>query len=221
MALPIPDSLRRAALAGSLLVALASWWPGQALAAENVQALITKLKAPDVSLRNEALMELAERGDATAVPAVVEALRDDNQGIRQVAEQTLWAIWMHSGDERVDRELLQGTSLMAQGLLEEAIPFFDQVIAEAPDFAEGYNKRATALYHLGRLEASMADIAETLKRNPYHFGALSGQGLCLIGLDRYEEAIKYFDKALAINPNMEGVRHLRSVLARKLKKPLV
>jgi len=76
----------------------------------------------------------------------------------------------------------------------------------APNFAEGWNKRATALYLLGRYDDSIKDIAKVLELEPRHFGALSGLGLCNAQLDKEKEALDAFEKALAINPNMPGIR---------------
>jgi len=55
-----------------------------------------------------------------------------------------------------------------------ALDFLDRVILMKPDFAEGWNKRATVYYVLGEYAKSLADCDEVMKRNPYHFGALSG-----------------------------------------------
>ena len=71
-------------------------------------------------------------------------------------------------------------------------PCFSRLIERAPAFAEGWNKRATVRYMAGDYEASIADCRETLARNPNHFGALSGQGLCHFALDQHREAAALF-----------------------------
>ena len=59
---------------------------------------------------------------------------------------------------------------------------------------------------MGDYEGSIADIDETLKREPRHFGALSGLGLCHIALGNEEEALEAFERALIHNPHMQGVK---------------
>jgi tetratricopeptide (TPR) repeat protein len=79
------------------------------------------------------------------------------------------------------------------------------VVKRKPEFAEGWNKRATVHYLAGDYKRSIADCDETLKRNPVHFGALSGMGQIYYQLERYDEALVWWKKALEVNPNMLGV----------------
>ena len=94
---------------------------------------------------------------------------------------------------------------MQQNKLEEAENEFTHVIDIAPDFAEGWNKRATVLFLAGDLKRSLADCDEVMKRNPYHFGALAGYGQIYFQLKQYDKAIAYWKRALNVNPNMVGV----------------
>src|SRR5256712_14028961 len=84
---------------------------------------------------------------------------------------------------------------------------FARVIARAPEFAEGWNKRATVRYVAENYEGSIDDCEETLKRKPHHFGALAGQGLCYMALRRHREAAAGVRRALGVPPRLPGVRH--------------
>ena len=125
--------------------------------------------------------------------------------VRNVAEQGLWQLWSRSGDEAVDAIFARGVDEMGGGRLDEAVATFSEVIRRKPDFAEGWNKRATALFLAGELRRSLADCDEVMKRNPLHFGALAGYGQIYFQLEQYERAIEYWKRALAVNPNMTGV----------------
>ena len=77
-------------------------------------------------------------------------------------------------------------------------------------------------YLAGDYEKSIADCGEVLKRNPLHFGALSGLGQIYAKLENYDEALKWFRRALEVNPNMigvelniEGIRQLQDERRRK------
>jgi tetratricopeptide (TPR) repeat protein len=76
------------------------------------------------------------------------------------------------------------------------------VIKRKPAFAEGWNKRATVLFLAGEFKRSLADCDQVMKRNPNHFGALSGYGQIYFQLEQYEKAISYWKRALKVNPNL-------------------
>jgi tetratricopeptide (TPR) repeat protein len=95
---------------------------------------------------------------------------------------------------------------MEQGHLQEAEALFSRVIDAAPEFAEGWNKRATVRYLRKNFLGSISDCQETLARNPHHFAASSGQGLCHMSLGEYREAAICFRKALELHPHLIAVR---------------
>jgi tetratricopeptide (TPR) repeat protein len=102
-----------------------------------------------------------------------------------------------------------------------AVAIFTRVIERKPEFAEGWNKRATVYYLMGEYDKSLHDCDEVMKRNPVHFGALSGYGQIYLQLGKPERALPYFERALAVNPNMEQVEQvieqLKALLAQKRK----
>src|SRR6476646_8072318 len=89
---------------------------------------------------------------------------------------------------------------MGQGLPALAMPILDDIVMRAPDWAEGWNKRATVLYILGEQDRSLADIEHVLALEPRHFGALSGIGLIRIAKGQPREALAAYRRALAVNP---------------------
>jgi tetratricopeptide (TPR) repeat protein len=94
---------------------------------------------------------------------------------------------------------------MAKGALPDARSSFDQVIAIAPDFAEGWNKRATVAYMQGDFDSSVHDIQKTLALEPRHFGALSGLALIYENLGKEETALDILLQVKEIYPGMPGL----------------
>jgi tetratricopeptide (TPR) repeat protein len=115
-------------------------------------------------------------------------------------------MWCRSGVAEVDALLLEGVQAMEHQELEEAQRCFAGMIARAPWFAEGWNKRATARYLAGDYEGAIADCQETLQRKPHHFGALSGQGLCHMALGQYHQAADLFRLTLGVHPHLDAAR---------------
>jgi tetratricopeptide (TPR) repeat protein len=155
----------------------------------------------------KALELLARLGEMSVMPALVQAMRDEDARVRDAAQNVMWAIWLRSGDDDIDTLMAEGEQLMEQEEYAEAVEIFDQIIARAPQFAEGYNKRATVYYLMQEYDKSIADIHRTLELNPVHFGALSGMGLCYLGLEEPRQALGWFERAVAVNPNLDSIQH--------------
>lgn len=136
---------------------------------------------------------------------LLKRLRDASPFVRGYAEQALWLLWSRSGDAAIDRLMARGLEEMQAGEHARAAATFSEVIRKRPDFAEGWNKRATVQYLAGEYRQSLADCDEVIRRNPSHFGALSGYGQIYFRLEQYERAIEYWRRALEVNPNMVGV----------------
>ncbi len=170
--------------------------------AESIDAAITRLRQGTTSERRQAAEVLAHIGDQRAIQPLLRALHDPDQLVRAVAEQALWHIWQHSGKPKVDARLREGMLAMRRGALQQAVAIFTEVIERAPDFAEGYNKRATAYYLMQEFAKSIRDCERTLALNPVHFGALSGAGLNYLSLHNLPKALEYFERAVAVNPNL-------------------
>jgi len=120
--------------------------------------------------------------------------------------QNIWIEWSKSGSPAMDLLLKRGRDAMNNGNPQEAIEHFTALIDHAPEFAEGYNARATAYYQTGNFGPSVGDIAKTLTLNPRHFGALSGLGMIFEQLDQPAKALEVYQAALAINPHMPDVK---------------
>jgi len=163
------------------------------------------LKHADAAARADAVAWIAEFGTLADQPLLVRRLRDDDPLVRDYAEQALWLLWTRSGDAAIDKLMAAGIEQMQAGRHAEAIATFGEIIRRKPAFAEGWNKRATAYFLAGDYQHSLADCDQVLKRNPQHFGALSGYGQIYLRLEQYEKAIEYWRRALRVNPNMQGV----------------
>jgi tetratricopeptide (TPR) repeat protein len=188
------------------------------------RALLERLRSGSVVERRAAADRLAEVGAAAATSELAKALRDADAEVRERAQAALWAIWQRSGDAEVDRLLQHGIVLMAEGRYPDAVAVFSEVIARAPAFAEGWNKRATVYYLMGDDDRSLADCEEVIRRNPIHFGALSGFGLIYLRKGDLPRAAGYFERALDVNPNLEQVAavlgQIRQVLEQRRRQSI-
>lgn len=118
----------------------------------------------------------------------------------------IWQRWTANDDPDVSRLMQIGIRALNYSTYRKALQSFDRVIEIAPEFAEGWNKRATLYYHIKEYRRSMDDIKKTLRLEPRHFGAWSGLGLVSIAQENYAGALAAFKKALSINPHIPNIR---------------
>lgn len=208
-----------AALAVALIPAVAAAQAPPAAPPPIREQARADLAEPNPEVRRRAVVRLGDAGTMDDVPALVGALRDSDRLVRALSERALWQLWSRSGDAEVDALFMRGLEQMSQGDAEAAIRTFSGVIARKPDFAEGWNKRATLYFLTGEYAKSLRDCDEVVKRNPSHFGALSGYGQIYLRLGQPDKALPYFERALAVNPNMdqvaEVIRDLREAAGRR------
>jgi tetratricopeptide (TPR) repeat protein len=182
------------------------------------QALAALENREDAETRRYGAAWLGETGTMADVPRLVEALRDPDEVVRALSEHSLWQVWSRSGDPDIDSLFEVGIEQMTQRDAESAIKTFTLIVQKRPDFAEGWNKRATVYYLIGEYEKSLADCEEVIRRNPVHFGALSGFGMIYLRLGRLDQALHYFQRALVVNPNLSQVEATVEELKRLLTR---
>ncbi len=133
--------------------------------------------------------------------ATLAAAGDEGRG--RAAEAEIQRRWAHSGSATID--LLMGwaqQSLVAKDY-GRALDFLDQVVMLKPDYAEGWNRRATIYYLKDDYGKALSDLEKVLALQPRHFGALAGIGMIFRDIDRKADALAAFEKALALDPNLK------------------
>jgi len=188
----------------------------------NRQQALQALAHADPTRRLEAMLRLADLGDAADAGAVMPRLRDADPVLRQFAVGLVWQLWSRSGDAGIDALFAQGVALMQAGDLPKAVLVFTDIINQRPGFAEAWNKRATIYFMLDQYELSMKDCDAVLARVPDHFGALSGYAQMAAERGQLERALGYMERAHRANPNMANaelaIKDLRRQIEIRRKK---
>lgn len=131
------------------------------------------------------------------------------QGIR--LERDIWSIWLHHGDPVIDKLMTRLMTARRESNFDRAIGLANQIIERAPDYAEGWNQRATLYFLKESYEESLRDVAEVLAREPRHFGALAGRGIIRMRQGKPALAIQNILEALRVNPHLRERQLLRAL----------
>ena len=134
-----------------------------------------------------------------------------------LVESELVMIWSRSGSAAADYLLERGRAALAEGDLDAAYNHLTALTDHAPDFAEGWNARATLFFEMNRYGPSIADIQQVLALEPRHFGALTGLGFMLEEMGELDAALAAFRAAQAIHPHREQINASVARVSRALE----
>ena len=143
--------------------------------------------------------------DAARLDALFAELAEPGRGDWQRIEGEITRIWSRSGSAAMDLLLRRGNEALEAADYPVAIEHFTALTDHAPDFAEGWNARATTFYLMGEFALSMADVERVLALNPRHFGALSGLAFMFEAMGETEMALEALEAVQAINPNRPNI----------------
>jgi tetratricopeptide (TPR) repeat protein len=144
-----------------------------------------KTQAQQVDELNDRLAKATDPDEAAGIVAALSRLR------------------LQSGSDTSDLLMTRAIRAMEAKEYPLALTLLDTVVGLHPDWAEGWNKRATVRFYAGDAKGSMADIAQTLKRDPKHVGALAGLGMILEESGLRDDALRAYERALTIAPKYQ------------------
>ncbi len=162
--------------------------------------VIFKILIVSISLLFASKIALADQNDPRLNNLFKKLNETENQDEIRDLISDIWNIWYEVDDPKVIEYFEKGIQAMNLRNYPLAIRFFNNLIEEDPNFAEGWNKRATVHFMMGNFDQSMQDIIKTLELEPRHFGALDGMGLIFIHQGQFQQAIDVYDKMLEIFP---------------------
>jgi tetratricopeptide (TPR) repeat protein len=124
---------------------------------------------------------------------------------------------LHSGSDTGDLLMARAVATMDGGNYPVSLALLDAIVGLQPGWAEGWNKRATARYLAGDVKGAVADIAQTLARDPRHLEALAALGMILEDSGLRAEALRAYQRALTIAPQwrpiVEAAARVKAALA--------
>ena len=132
--------------------------------------------------------------------------RERNEKAAERIAGNIWSEWFQSGSASIDLMMQWSGKAMQEKKFDVALDFLDQVVLLAPEFAEGWNRRATVHYMMDSYAKSMTDIEHALRLEPRHFGALSGMAAIFKLYDSKNAALDAYTRVLAIYPMLRSAQ---------------
>lgn len=127
----------------------------------------------------------------------------NNRAAKRIADE-IWGEWFRSGSASIDLMMKWSNDAVVKEQFNVALDFLDQVVTRSPEYAEGWNRRATLHYNMLNFNKSMVDIQKVLALEPRHFGALSGMATILERNGKKKAALNAWQRALDIYPAMKS-----------------
>ena len=145
-----------------------------------------------------------------------ELKRERNEKAAERISARIGAVWAESGSANIDLMMQWSQKAMARTQFDVELEFLDQVVTMKPDYAEGWNRRATVHFMMNNFAKSMVDIQRTLELEPRHFGALAGLAQIMKGRGNNALALDAYERVLAIYPMMRGAQAEVATLSEEL-----
>ena len=140
-----------------------------------------------------------------------------NDEIAKAIEHRIWAVWMVSRSDTTNLLMTRVRTAFEKHDVDLALKLLDGIVKIKPDYVEAWNRRATIYFTKKDYGHALADLREVIKREPRHFGALSGLGLILQDLGEDKQALDVYRRVLAIYPRMERVPEIVRKLQEKVE----
>jgi tetratricopeptide (TPR) repeat protein len=144
------------------------------------------------------------------------ATAEDEQAAKPIAE-TIERLWLYSGSDTINLLMERSAAALAAKNSELALKLLDNVVALAPDYAEGFNRRAYVLFSQNNLESAVGDLRRALALEPNHFKALDGLFQIWREHGNKRGALRVVKQLLEVNPNWPGAKQAVEELAREVE----
>ncbi|MEO1317664.1 MAG: hypothetical protein AAFW01_13930 [Pseudomonadota bacterium] len=165
---------------------------------------------PAAELEDEGLEGLDlpsdELGREAQLDALFSQLANADNPNWPVIQAQIWRVWRRSGSDSMDLLLARGMEAMEAKDFAAAEMHLSDLVRLAPEFAEGWNQRATLYFIMEDYGRSVADIEAVLALEPRHFGALAGLGIILDRTGYDKGALDAYRRVLELHPNMPGAQ---------------
>jgi tetratricopeptide (TPR) repeat protein len=132
-------------------------------------------------------------------------------------EESLERIWLHSGSPTVDLLFGRAMQAVAEKNYDRALTFLDHVVEQAPDFAEGWSRRAFVFFQRNEVGRALGDLRRAIALDPCNYKALDGLSQVLRDIGEKQAALTVLRRLIEVHPNWPGTEKAIEELAREVE----
>ncbi len=151
-------------------------------------------------------------GDLYALLATAE----DENAAKAIAEG-IERVWVHSGSPTVDLLLGRAMKAVAEKKIDQALKLLDNVVEQAPDFTEGWSRRAYVYFQRNQVAQALGDLRRALALDPNHFKSLDGLAQVLREIGQKKAALQVFRQLYEVHPHWPGATRAIEELSREVE----
>jgi Tfp pilus assembly protein PilF len=141
----------------------------------------------------------------------------DDETAAKAVEESLERVWLYSGSPTVDLLFARGMHAIAQKDFDQALLFFTHVVEQAPDFTEGWSRRAFIYFQRNEVGLALGDLRRAIALDPSNFKALDGLAQVLREIGEKEAALTVMRRLLAVHPHWPGTDKAVEELSREVE----
>jgi tetratricopeptide (TPR) repeat protein len=177
--------------------------------------------APDPKIkgtpRNSALPKTPAEREKTLSDLYALLATAEDEEVAKAITDAIERVWLHSGSATVDLLMERSHKAVSEKKTDLALKLLDAVVDLAPDFTEGWNRRAYLHFVQKNTERALGDLRRALALDPNHFKALDGLGQILRELGQKKPALKAFQQLLEVHPYFSGAKQAVEELEREVE----
>ena len=202
--------LLAAAAAAAIVTAV---WPAAPARTQIAPPKIEK-KAPAPS---SALPKSPAERDRTLSDLYALLATADSETAAKAFAEGIERVWYHSGSPTIDLLLGRATKAVSQKNYDSALRFLDNIVEQAPDFTEGWNRRAYVHFQRNELALALGDLRRTLALDPQHFKALDGLSQVLREIGQKKASLSVMERLYDVHPHWPGLTQAIEELSREVE----
>lgn len=141
----------------------------------------------------------------------------DTPDAAKTIQATIERLWGFSGSDTVNLLMQRASKALGAKDNDQALKFMDYVVQLAPDYAEGFNRRAYIHFSRNDMPSAVGDLRRAIALEPNHFRALDGLAQIWRQTGNAKGALSVVKQLLEVHPHWEGASRMAEELAREVE----